>query len=373
MKIPLVTLLMVASFCSGCIFNPWSRAGFSSEEQKAWQTVGLDLTRCERWKNAGFTPDEAIKWESAHWDHHIPRNPFEIAMQWKTKGFAREEAFKWLDARIESPSVAKDWKHVGFEPKEANKWAGKDIALQEAAEWFNAGFKFDDAIEWRKKFSLREALEWRKLTFDSQKSSNWKEKGFNIREAEKWQDFNVESALKWRNVGFEPSEAFQWDIAFFDPTMAKKWKDAGFTPEEASKWQKNEFSAITAKKWKQQGYNTVDAKKEVARWASSTPDQVNYLKQICPQGINDFFHLLQTNPYDTEGKCYSFFGSNLQLLSRNEGLFEIYGKPFHLTFGKNSAPATYYQGLVKGAGIYKYIDLRGSIRIVPSLKTVKVN
>ena len=92
----------------------------------------------------------------------------------------------------------------------------------------------------------------------------------------------------------------------------------------------------------------------------------------CPykDGFISAVGLYQANPFDVAGKCYQFFGETMQILSRTAALFRMDDRIVYLDFGKGSAPNSYYNGIVKGVGVYEYTTSLGAVKKVPHLKSV---
>jgi hypothetical protein len=95
----------------------------------------------------------------------------------------------------------------------------------------------------------------------------------------------------------------------------------------------------------------------------------------CKQGLEDFYALMRANPFDTKGRCFKTTWLNtLQILSRSKALFQIAGsyEPFAMIdFGKDSAPAGYFTGVVKGGGAFQYTAANGRFITVHKLSVVK--
>ncbi|MDI6728916.1 MAG: hypothetical protein QMD44_08355 [Thermodesulfovibrionales bacterium] len=125
--------------------------------------------------------------------------------------------------------------------------------------------------------------------------------------------------------------------------MELEWKKAGFNSDEMNRWMNGGFNLSAAK----------------------------FLKSKCPKGpgsLEDFFY---KNPYDFEGKCYRFRGTNIQTISKTQALFE--GSRLSLIdFAPESTPNLFYEGYVKGIGVFKYTAVRGDLQIVPHFKAIRL-
>ena len=93
----------------------------------------------------------------------------------------------------------------------------------------------------------------------------------------------------------------------------------------------------------------------------------------CPKGVEGISKLAMTNPYDNEGRCFEYIGSVVQLLNKNKALFS-YFSDYHpaaiIDFGNESAPVTFWGGLVKGRGAFVYETVSGSQKIIHSLVAI---
>ena len=91
------------------------------------------------------------------------------------------------------------------------------------------------------------------------------------------------------------------------------------------------------------------------------------IARMCPKGVSDFGKLLFANPYDVKGRCYNFTGSTAQILGRSIGLYKLTrDRNVYIDFGRNAAPSQFFNGYVKGVGVFTYTS-RGAMMIVPSL------
>lgn len=92
------------------------------------------------------------------------------------------------------------------------------------------------------------------------------------------------------------------------------------------------------------------------------------IARMCPKGVSDFGKLLFANPYDVKGRCYNFVGGTAQILSRSIGLYKLTrDKNVYIDFGRNAAPSQFFNGYVKGVGVFTYTTVMGAKMIVPSL------
>lgn len=162
----------------------------------------------------------------------------------------------------------------------------------------------------------------------------------------------------WANEGFTPSEGKQWEIG-------------GFLPKEAGKWKRAHFKREEAEKWGIQGITTPEAARKIM---AKNLKEENQIRSACPAGVRNF-NTLYTNPYTVKGKCYSLAGKFLQLLSRSEALYFVWPfskNPILIDFSPQPVPdGLWFNGIVKGQGVYKYQSTMGAEEIVPRLKVIK--
>ena len=162
----------------------------------------------------------------------------------------------------------------------------------------------------------------------------------------------------WANEGFTPSEGKQWEIG-------------GFLPKEAGKWKRAHFKLEEAEKWVIQGITTPEAARKIM---AKNLKEENQIRSACPAGVRNF-NTLYTNPYTVKGKCYSLAGKFLQLLSRSEALYFVWPfskNPILIDFSPQPVPdGLWFNGIVRGQGVYKYQSTMGAEEIVPRLKVIK--
>lgn len=107
------------------------------------------------------------------------------------------------------------------------------------------------------------------------------------------------------------------------------------------------------------------ADEKQARWDRERQQKIAH---ECPKGLGDFGELLFAIPYDVKGRCYEFVGKTLQVLDRSIGLYQLgRDKNVYIDFGPNAAPSQFFQGYVKGVGVFSYTTVVGAKMIVPSL------
>lgn len=133
-----------------------------------------------------------------------------------------------------------------------------------------------------------------------------------------------------------------------------------------TEWTKEE-QAADRERWAQ------EAREERDKQAIVRSDRIS---KACPSGVGHVTELTTTNPFDNKGKCYRpFILVTMQILSRNKALFYMQGspgRPFALIdFGKNSAPANYYSGIVKGKGAFQYTNAMGGLVTVHRFAAVQ--
>jgi hypothetical protein len=402
----IIVLVMLGVW--GCtLMNPWARAGFSKDEQNEWKLLRVDLVSAEKWRSIGCSPAHAYQWKRSgnslngaiYWKHE----PYVTAANWHEAGFNTEAALDWIFSTSTvkkysrelinpiSPNEALDWAKAGFTPQETRPWRDVPIIPTEAQEWKRRGFKPSEASDWISNgFSTTNSLPWHAAGFgadeakecrdrhmtveDAQRwkqagvsihaATDWIAKGFSLAEALDWSSFDANTAQEWRECDFKPQEAQEWSSAGIGAIMTRRWLRAGYSLPMARQWKESGiFDVSEADTWRKAGFTNQDTK----QWKEKgfTPEKARKMQRICPHGIHDLFALLKTNPYETAGSCYIVGGGQLQLLSRTEALFEIFGTPFLIDFGKRSVPGTFYQGVVKGLGAYRYIDALGRLRTVP--------
>lgn len=149
------------------------------------------------------------------------------------------------------------------------------------------------------------------------------------------------------------------------------WLKNGFEPSDASEWRGLELSVLEAKQWSQAGYTFDDARIQIEAGVtlSSAIAKKTAIKNAC-SNVNDLHAFYTTNPYDMNGKCYDISAKVLQLFNRTTALLNVGDKTCYITFAPKSAPPNFFQGIVKGIGVYKYIDVMGSQQTAPKFIVV---
>ena len=174
----------------------------------------------------------------------------------------------------------------------------------------------------------------------NQKKAEWGKYKFTWQEALRWsKDFSPDKAAEWKKAGFNYKEAVKW-FRDFSPEEARKWKRKKFTVEEANEWRRF--------------YNPSSALK---------------IKKNCSK-TNSLQDLFQANPYTVKDKCYEFVGETFQIITKTTALFMQSGKVFYIDFKSNPAPNAWFNGIVKGEGVYAYTTSFGVSKKVPKLKMI---
>lgn len=161
----------------------------------------------------------------------------------------------------------------------------------------------------------------------------------------------------WANTGLSRSEQNQWE-------------NAGFLPNEAKKWKRAHFSIQQAEEWIGQGVTTPESARKVM---ANNREKNARINSLCPAGVRKF-NIIYTNPYTVQEKCYSFSGRFFQLLGRSKALF--FSWPFSkntvlIDFSPQPVPnGIWFNGIVKGQGVYKYQSAMGVEELVPKLKVI---
>ncbi len=238
--------------------------------------------------------------------------------------------------------------------------------------------KNKESEKWGEEFQFEETKGWKKINFDSSEALNCKKNSYNLQDIKVLMKSNIELKEiknicrsiskqiknKWGNYKFTWQEALKWSKDF-SPKKAAGWKKArfahkdalkwfrDFSPEEANKWKRKKFTFNEANKWRR-FYNPVSALK---------------IKKNCSK-INSLPDLFQANPYAVKNKCYEFVGETLQIITKTTALFMQSGKVFYVDFKNNPAPNAWFNGIVKGEGVYSYTTRFGVKKTIPKLKMI---
>jgi hypothetical protein len=107
----------------------------------------------------------------------------------------------------------------GFEPI---PWASKGIPRSEAERWWDSGFDLGEALRWRERFGVEEAVSWRTAGVT------------NLAEARSWGVAGVEAGdvAGWRDAGIGFAEAAAWHEFGYSLEEARQRKAEGKTPSE---------------------------------------------------------------------------------------------------------------------------------------------
>jgi hypothetical protein len=300
----------------------WTDHGFTLAEAKEWEPTGFGILTVGRLREMGCTPKEALEWQA------LKMGGDEV-VQWRAANFLPSEVAEWRKSGFE-PQEARDRKNAGFSAAQAAEWG--TYTLEAIDEWRQAGCSPSDARSFDQEgIRSSELLEWKKAGLGMQDINQWSERFSDLHEA-----------IGWKKAGFSLKQTKDWDDMYYEE--AAPWKKAGFTPGEARLWR---------------------------HIGDTTPAQARNYKKACPKGVGLMGDLVQTNPYDCNGRCYQYIGETLQILNRTTGLYKAGNDPVYIDFGEASAPPNYYQGMVKGTGTFEYVDTFSRKRIVPKLKTIR--
>lgn len=284
---------------------------------------------------------------------------------------------KWMAAGFDDPEEAVKWKRNKFEPKEAQQWK-------------------------KSGFSPEEANKWNELKFSIEKASQWREASFTAGEAGEWFDHGNKfespiAAQKWKKLSFSSKEAFWWNAGNVSTDKAlqlqksiiyKKWREASVEYLDIPNWQKHKFSPEIAAKFAPYSYSPESAFRELEIMAEiaellgykpSANEEGNISRLIAVSSeLPDRQELLQTNPYENNGKCYYLnYAKGVQLLDKHTGLFDVgyCNGEKHLALLKFKYSATPAIGeeikaKVIGKGAFEYINVLGSKQIIHKLEVV---
>ncbi len=368
-----------------------SCAGMDPKEVEQWISAGIDHPpEIETWKAFGFGPIEAVDWgrpkkESnplwydkhghlkfeARWEvqwRNIQFNAVQ-AYWWKRAGFSADEARKWSNTNIP----------VGYDTTNLNKTG---LSQQDVQQWIDINVLNLDQMtksEWERKrvredHSLSEAL---KSLFAKQ----WENAGLSPEETNQWiePDIGAEGirilveVIKWKNAGFNPQEAKEWNYVGIGLEEVLKWKSTGFGPRQAAEWKRTGLSPEEAKR---------EAKKQEETKEREQRRRAQIIESLCPKGVEEFPELIRSNPFDVKGRCFKFTGEVFQILNRTSALYTRVNKldlghnmdrTWYLNFGNNSVPnVPFFQGYVKGEGVFEYITVMGAKQVIPKLKVINL-
>jgi hypothetical protein len=119
-----------------------------------------------------------------------------------------------------------------FEPL---AWARKGIPRVEAERWWHGGLSLADALRWRERFGVDEAIAWRTAGVTS------------------------------------PAEARAWRVAGVDAAEVSGWRDAGIGFAEAATWHEFEYTLEEAKKLKAEGKSPSESFRRRVQLMQSQP------------------------------------------------------------------------------------------------------
>jgi hypothetical protein len=306
----------------------WKNAGFSANEVKDWEAVSFGLGEAARWHAVSFTPTEAVEWQRV--------------------GFIPEHAKLWKEQKLTLSEVSN---YAGLLPEEVDYCKRESMNIADFKGWKAVGF------------SGEKAKDWSTAKFDLADAKAWRDAGFSATEARSWKgaQFFLEPARSWKDAIFSLDEASSWNNRKFNVTEAQEWRKCGFTAEDAWQWENSGFTSKQAKEWKDSGWSLEGVKSRRA-----------LIKRNCSSSIEGLFDLLRSNPYDVEGRCFYVFGAPLQILDRTTALYKAYNEVYFVDFGNESVPMTFFEGIVKGQGVYQYITVAGVSQIVPMLKVFNI-
>lgn len=254
-------------------------------------------------------------------------------------GLIQVDATPWTEANI-SRDQAQDFISYGFrDPKVVREWQAE-------------GLTADNMKEWGPTHDAKSVKEWVKLEFNKSEASSCVDNGYPVDKVKGL----IASGLK-----SEDSKA----ICNMSEKMRKEWEAQKFTLRQLSQWSRG-FNLEDAVKWRNAGFTYSEAEK----YKSFEMQVALKIKRNCPAGIKSIDALYSSNPYDVAGKCYEFVGETQQILSRSTALFNQSGRSFYINFGKASAPAMYFRGVVKGVGVYEYTTTIGALKKVPHLTNI---
>ncbi len=297
----------------------WLKAGFTEEGAKRWMEVIDDPEKAKAWRDGGFTPDEVKPWVEAGLDNY-----FTVA-SWMNVGFNKPEEVKFFEDRDISPVLARKFiesslsledivyllekvklsvtelkklvEDVGLKGPDILRWYSlpfridideikrlkrKGVDPITLKSFLDAGFKFEEAVEWIEKgFELKDAVAYksagisaedmnkirylrlrgvyidpetikrfRDAGFAFEEAFEWIEKGFKLKDAIACKSAGISAgdAAIWRGQGFKVEEAIKWGKRGFDPMEAVVWKKQGLEPIAAGIWKRLRFSPETSRK-----------------------------------------------------------------------------------------------------------------------------
>lgn len=238
--------------------------------------------------------------------------------------------------------------------------------------------KNKESEKWGDEFQFKEVQNWKKINFKPAESLSCKENGYELKDVKKLIKRKVklnrikrmcslisnQKKAEWGKYKFTWQEALRWSKDF-SPDKAAEWKKAGFNYKEAVKWFRD-FSPEEARKWKRKKF-TVEEANEWRRFYN--PSSALKIKKNCSK-TNSLQDLFQANPYTVKDKCYEFVGETFQIITKTTALFMQSGKVFYIDFKNNPAPNAWFNGIVKGEGVYAYTTSFGVSKKVPKLKMI---
>jgi len=340
-----------------------------SVAKESWSKY-FDGNTTSQWKQEGFTFEEAQEW-TYHFNPSLaglpdfpstPHAPYD-----SMPDLTISKAAAWKKAQVD-PADARKWVIMGFHgPMEIAPWLEKGFSREQVKEYIAYGFKDPKIVsEWQAlKFTTAAMKEWRS-ELEANEVIEWVQMGFNKAQASACKNnrYTIEDVKVLNQSGLKPEETQR-----ICGNMAKEvrinWETNKFTLKEIPRWSRN-FSLEEATGWRDAHFTPDEAYK----YKSFGQKNAVKVKQLCPSGVKSVSDLFSANPYDVAGICYEFVGETQQILTRSTALFNQSGRGFYIDFGKASAPAIYFRGVVKGVGVYDYTTTMGAAKKVPHLTSV---
>lgn len=363
-------------------------AGMDPKEVEQWRSAGINNSaEVELWKAFGFGPSEAADWGRPKKEF----NPLWFDDNGQLKYGTRWEVL-WRNTRFTAVQ-AYWWKIAGFNVDEAKKWSktsipfgydqtrlnGTGLSQRDVQQWIDTNVLSLDQMtdskmareQLREEHSLSEARE-------SFFAKQWKNAGLSPDETNQWIESEPQAqgirelveVVKWKKAGFLPQEAKKWNYLKMGLGEVLRWKKAGFDPEKAGEWMMTGLTPEEAKK---------EAKKQQETEEREQKKQAQLFKSVCPKGVEEFSELIRSNPFDVKGRCFQFNGKMFQLLSRTSALFTLdlgrdMDRTWYLNFGNKSVPnIPFFQGYVKGEGVFEYTTVLGAKQVISKLKVISLD
>ena len=275
----------------------------------------------------------------------------------------------------ETKELVDNYKKRKKEQSEANRlrereWKDVGIRSSEIKDFENIGVTADSAKKW---IALHQTTmmikEWQKNgIFSPDTAELWIKKGVTFEYIEKWSRVSLEVADEWLKVADLRVDVSHYISAGAKPNELKGWLDCHYMYgyesfegtleyDEIKKYNAANVMPSFVFAMKKQGLSVDDI---VKQWKNVRKN----CKEILPQD-----QLYSVNPYSTQGQCYEFIGSSIQLLSKNSGLYEGDGVSF-VSIANGIIPKTVI-GVAKSIGAYTYRSTLGAKQIVAKLNLIQ--